>query len=191
MNSSKTAGLRLADRLRRGWYVTKVDFLAQDVPGGDRRGFRRELRADLTAAASDVGMAQAVRDVGPASVLARQLELAEGRNLPHWWTGLITFVVILYAWAGMVMATANALTQAAAQLGGGRTVTVHSAWLGTTVTITKGEQLVSAAVASSTLTFAVLVVVPLIAARAWRYRPAWLRRRMASRTFSTTPHAPR
>ena len=105
MSSSPTARLRLTARLRRNWYVTKIDFLAQDVPGGYRRAMRRELRSDLAAAAADVGMSQAVRDLGPASVLAHQLKLAEGRKLPHLWTGVITFAIILYAWAGMIMAT--------------------------------------------------------------------------------------
>jgi len=36
MNPSPSARLRLIDRLTRDWYVIKVDFLAQDVPGGYR-----------------------------------------------------------------------------------------------------------------------------------------------------------
>jgi len=111
MNPSLTAHLRLTDRLSREWYVFKVEFLAQDVPSGYRKERRRELRSDLTAAAADVGMTQAVRDLGPASVLAHQLKLAEGRKLPHVWTGMITFTVILYAWAGMMMATTYALLE--------------------------------------------------------------------------------
>lgn len=98
MNLPPSTRLRLVDRLSREWYVLKVDFLAQDVPSGYRKSRRRELRSDLTAAAADVGMSQAVRDLGPASVLAQQLKLAEGRKLPHVWTGVITFTIILYAW---------------------------------------------------------------------------------------------
>ena len=86
MNPSPTAPPRLVDRLSREWYVWKVEFLAQDVPSGYRKERRRELRSDLTAAAADVGMSRAVRDLGPASVLAHQLKLAEGRKLPHVWT---------------------------------------------------------------------------------------------------------
>jgi len=184
MSSSPTARLRLTDRLRRNWYVTKIDFLAQDVPGGYRRAMRRELQSDLAAAAADVGMSQAVRDLGPASVLAHQLKLAEGRKLPHVWTGVITFAIILYAWAGMIMATARALIEAAIQLGGDRTVTVHASWLGTNVAITNGPHLLSAHWQPSGLILAVVVVVPLLAARTWRYRPAWLQRRLADRAVS-------
>jgi len=183
MNPSPTARLRLTDRLSREWYVFKVEFLAQDVPSGYRKDRRRELRSDLTAAAADVGMTQAVRDLGPASVLAHQLKLAEGRKLPHVWTGLITFTVILYAWVGMMMATAYALTQAAIQLGGDRVVTVHASWVGTNVVVTNGPHLRSGQFQGSILTLAVFVVVPLLAARTWRYRPAWQRRR-ASRTVT-------
>ena len=179
MTPSPPARLRLSDQARREWYITKVDFLAQDVPGGYRKGMRRELRSDLDAAAADIGMAHAVRDLGSAAVLAQQLKLAEGRKLPHPWTGVITFTVILYAWAGMMLATANALTAAAAQLGTGRTVTVHAAWLGSTVSVTHGERL-SGGVEFSVLTVAVMVMVPLIAARTWRYRPVWLQRRLAT-----------
>ena len=126
MNMSPGVLLRFTGRVRGGLYVIKVDFLAQDVPGGYRKEMRRELRSDLTTAAVDVGMSRAVEDLGPASVLADQFTVAEGRKLPHWWTGSITFAVILYAWVGMLAATADALTNAAAQLVGDRTVTVHS-----------------------------------------------------------------
>ena len=183
MNTSPATRLRLAARLQRDWYVFKVDFRAQDVPGGYRKSRRRELRSDLTAAATDVGMAQAVRDLGPASALAHQLKLAEGRKLPHVWTGVITFTVILCAWAGMMMATTSALIEAATQLGGDRIVTVHASWLGTTASITNGPQHLSGQWEGSGLTLAVLIAAALLAARAWRYRPAWLERRQAGRTL--------
>jgi hypothetical protein len=182
MNPSPTVRLRLVDRLSCEWYVLKVDFLAQDVPGGYRKERRHELRSDLTAAAADVGMTQAVRDLGPASVLAHQLKLAEGRKLPHVWTGMITFTIVLYAWAGMMMATTSALIEAATQLGGGRIVAVHASWLGTTATITNGPHQLSGQWEGSGLTLAVLIAVSLLAARAWRYRPAWLQQRLEGRT---------
>jgi hypothetical protein len=187
MNPSPTARRRFTDRLQRDWYVSKVDFLAQDVPSGYRKARRRELRSDLTAAAADLGMSQAVRDLGPASVLAHQLKLAEGRKLPHVWTGIITFTIILYAWAGMIMATTYALLEAASQLGGDRTVTVHASWLGTNVVVTSGPHLLSGQCDPSALTLVVLIVAPLLAARAWRYRPAWLQRRLASTPVSASP----
>jgi hypothetical protein len=180
MNVSAATHLRLIDRIRRDWYVLKVDFHAQDVPGGYRKGLRRELRSDLTAAAADVGMSKAVEDLGPASALAHQFKLAEGRKLPHVWTGIITFTIITYAWAGMMMATVNALTDAAEQLGGGRNVDVQSTWLGATATVTHGDSL-SAGIDFSLLTVAVIIGISLIAARAWRYRPAWLQRHQAAR----------
>jgi len=190
MTPSPTARLRVTDRLQRDWYVFKVDFLAQDVPSGYRKSRRRELRSDLTAAAADVGMSQAVRDLGPAPVLAHQLKQAEGRKLPHVWTGVITFTIVLYAWAAMIMATTDALIEAATQLGGDRVVTVHASWLGTNVAITNGPHLLSGHWEPSGLTLAVFVVAPLLAARTWRYRPAWLQRRQASRTL-TAPDARR
>jgi hypothetical protein len=185
MSSQPIARLTLTDRLRREWYVTKVDFLAQDVPSGYRKERRRELRSDLTSAAADVGMTQAVSDLGPASALAHQLKLAEGRKLPHWWTGVITWVIILYAWLGTIVATALSLVEAASQLRGDRTVTVHANWLGTTVTVTHGERLLYATADGWGLTLVVLILISLAAARAWRYRPAWLQRRLANRAASS------
>ena len=85
MNPSPATRLRLTDRVRREWFVIKVDFLAADVPGGYRNGMRRKLRAEL-----------------------------------------------------------------------------------------------STAVEFSIVTVAVVVVIPHVAARAWRYRPAWLLRRRSS-----------
>ena len=52
MNLPTATRLRITDRIRREWYVFKVDFHAQDVPGGYRKGRRRELRSDLTSAAA-------------------------------------------------------------------------------------------------------------------------------------------
>lgn len=191
MNLSSATRLRLTDRIRRDWYVFKVDFHAQDVPGGYRKGRRRELRSDLTSAAADVGMSQALKDLGPAPALAHQFLLAEGRKLPHVWTGMITFAVILFAWVGMAMATASALANAAEQLGGGSTVTVHAAWLGATVTVSHGARLLSGSMGFSLLTVAVMIVVSLLAARIWRYRPAWLQQRQASKALSTQTDAVR
>jgi hypothetical protein len=97
---------------------------------------------------------------------------------------VITFTVILYAWAGMMMATSYALIEAARQLGGDRVVMVHASWLGTNVVVTNGPHHLSGQCEVSGLTLAVLIVVPLLAARTWRYRPAWLQRRLASRTVT-------
>jgi len=178
MSSQPIARLTLTDRLRREWYVTKVDVLAQDVPGGFRKERRRELRSDLASAAADVGMSQAVSDLGPASALAHQLKLAEGRKLPHWWTGVIVWAILLYAHGGMVAAMTYGLLESADQLHGDRTVTVHATWLGTTVTVSQGEKMLSTA-EGSIFTIAVLALISLAAARAWRYRPAWLQKRRA------------
>jgi len=184
MNALLAAHLTLRDRLRREWYVTKVDFLAQDVPSGFRKELRRDLRADLGAAAADVGMPQAVRDLGPASALVHQFKQAEGRKLPHLWTGVLAFAIVLSAGAGMMLATLNGLIEAATQLRGGRTVTVQTTWLWTTATVTQGDHRMAAEVTGSGITLAVILVVTLLAARAWRYRPAWLQRRHARRATS-------
>jgi hypothetical protein len=188
--ASTTARLSLTDRLQREWYVTKVDFLAQDVPSGERKARRRELRSDLAAAAADVGMSRAIQDLGPASVLAHELKLAEGRKLPHVWTGVITFGILLYAWAGMLAAVTYALMEAAEQLALGRTVTIHATWLGATATITHGQRVLSAQWTFSILLPLVLIAVSLAAARAWRYRPAWLQRRLARKTVSAPTARP-
>ena len=189
MNPPPDSPRKPADQLRRDWYVIKVDLLAQDVPSGHRKAIRRELKSGLTAAAAEVGMSQAVRDLGPASALAHQFRAAEGRKLPHWWTGAITFIVLVYGWAGMWLATMSALIEASTQLVGDKTVTMHAVWLGTTVTVTHGGGVLlpvhlSGQVTPSGFTIAVLFVVPLVTARSWRYRPAWLQRRRVARAAS-------
>jgi hypothetical protein len=80
---------------------------------------------------------------------------------------------------GMMIATVNALTATAKQLGTGRTVTVDAAWLWSTDSVTHGER-PFAGVEFSVVTALVIVVISLIAARAWRYRPVWLRRRLTA-----------
>jgi len=183
MNPSPAATrLSLIDQIRREWYVSKVDFLAQDVPGGYRKGMRRELRADLAAAAAQIGMSQAVEDLGPAAALAQEYKRAEGRVLPHWWTGVIVFAIVFYFWVGTLLSMAYGMSEAAQQLAGDRTVTVEAQWLGSTVSITEGADLSSAGVEFSFSTIVVMVILPLVAARAWRYRPAWLQRRLAAQS---------
>jgi hypothetical protein len=78
---------------------------------------------------------------------------------------MITFMIILYAWAGMIMATTYALIEAATQPGGARTVTVHASWVGRNVVVTNGPHHLSSQWEGSGLTLIVLVVVPLLAAR--------------------------
>ena len=114
----------------------------------------------------------------------------ERRRLPHVWTGVITFTIIFYAWAGIIMATSYTLFEAARQLAGDRVVTVHASWPGTNVVVNNGPHLLSGQLEPSGLTLAVLIVVPLLAARTGLYRPAWLQRRLASRAV-TAPDARR
>jgi len=71
----------------------------------------------LLPARSGAARARAVRDLGPAAVQAHQLKLAEGRKLPHVRTAMTTLTLILYAWTAMIVATMNALIEAARKLG--------------------------------------------------------------------------
>ncbi|HEX5511767.1 MAG TPA: hypothetical protein VFX41_08625 [Actinomycetales bacterium] len=94
--------MSLLDRMRIARVVAGYDFWleARGVAGRRRRDLRRELRANLTEAAGDVGAREAVRRVGSPRVLAQEA-LADGAKRPLWSLasscGGLALVVMVFA----------------------------------------------------------------------------------------------
>ena len=80
------------DRLRIERVIWTVDVLVSDLPGRAQRTVRRELRANLTAAAAEVGTTEAIRHLGSLRRLAAgylDAEFGEGGPRPRWVTGAL------------------------------------------------------------------------------------------------------
>lgn len=103
----------LIEVLRREAYLTRLSFSLEDLPRGRRRAIYRDLRTELTAAAGDIGMAAAVRDLGPASALAHAYRDAEGRPLPRWTLGALVAGSVAILWVLTTLTYAMGLLDAA------------------------------------------------------------------------------
>lgn len=81
--------LSLSDRLRRWSYLQDVELWLDPMPGRRRREVLQELRTNLVDAAADVGMAQAIEDLGRPRDLARDYVRSEPRRRPSWSMGVL------------------------------------------------------------------------------------------------------
>ena len=157
------------DTLVRERYLLRFDWAMQDYP--KHKPIVRELRTELTATAAEVGMRQAVADLGHPRVLADAYLSELGRPVPRWTTGAVWGALAVGAVAYLAVAYGIGTLDTLGQLGGG---TLERVFLGATTTFTNDDDALSVA---STLTWQVLVfyacvfTVPfLLGARAWR---AW------------------
>src|SRR5665647_1187238 len=77
----------LTDRARREWFLFRFSWHMQDFPQKQYRQIKRDLRRELTTAGADVGMRQAVTDLGHPWTLAEGYAAELGRRVPRWTTG--------------------------------------------------------------------------------------------------------
>ena len=159
----------LRDTLVRERYLLQFSWALQDFP--KYKQVVRDLRTELTAAASQVGMRQAVADLGHPRVLADGYLSGLDRPVPRWTTGAVwgslAVGAVVYLAAAYAMGTLDTLEQ----LGGG---TAERVVLGAGVTFTNDDQALEVV---STLSWRVLAfyvgvfTVPfLLGSRVWR---AW------------------
>ncbi|GEL96620.1 hypothetical protein [Cellulomonas terrae] len=157
------------DTLVRELYLMRFSWAMQDFPKDKQ--VVRELRSEIDVAASEVGMRQAVADLGHPRVLADGYLSELRRPVPRWTTGAVWGALAVGAVAYLAVAYAIGTMDTIGQMGGG---TLERAFLGATTTFTHDDDAMSVA---STFTWQVLVfyacvfTVPfLLGARVWR---AW------------------
>lgn len=118
----RPAAPSLHDRMTLGWFLFRFSWTMQDYPRREYRRIKRELRAEVRAAAAEVGMHQAVADLGAPTVLGEQYIAGLRRRLPRWNTGIIAAGVavslVVYLFAAYAVGTIDTL-----QALGGGTVT--------------------------------------------------------------------
>ena len=157
----------LRDTLRREVYLLRFSWAVQDFPKYVR--LKRELRTELDAAAAEVGMRQAIADLGHPRVLADGYLAELDRSVPRWntggWWASLTICVLLALWIAFSLGAVSSLEQ-----NGGGTSSVT--FLGATTTYTWTDDEISAA-SRLTWQFGLFVgfafLVPyLLGARFWR-----------------------
>jgi hypothetical protein len=91
-----THSLGALDRLRIERLVWGLDQQLYDLPRRSRIEHRREVRANLLTAASDVGTSEALRRVGTSRALAAQFLTAElGEGPRHSWVAAAYFAALV------------------------------------------------------------------------------------------------
>lgn len=102
------------DRLRIERLVWGLDQQLYDLPRSSRIAHRREVRANLLTAASDLGTSEALRRVGSSRSLASQFLTAElGDGPRHSWVAAAYFAALVpLALMSLLAEAANAYQQA-------------------------------------------------------------------------------
>lgn len=167
--TTPTKRLSTADALRWDWYLIRFSWGMQDYPGKEYRRIKRELRTETRAAAAEVGMRQALRDLGHPRVLAEGYIAEHGKRLPRYTTGavaaglaigLIAYVFVAYSFG--VLDTLEAM--------GGGSVTRYP--LGSETVFTHTSQEISVAATGSpgwlVVYGAAAVVSFVLGSRLWR-----------------------
>lgn len=108
-----TQHLTTIDRLRIEYTVWRLDSLLYDLRWRSRVAKRREVRANLHAAAADVGTTEALRGLGGVRRMAAEYLAAEygdwGRR-PLWTTGVVCMLVVQFGSYALVEAGRSAFT---------------------------------------------------------------------------------
>ncbi|MQS16387.1 hypothetical protein F7Q99_30340 [Streptomyces kaniharaensis] len=107
------------DRLRIEWVVWSLDQRLYDLPSRTRIARRREVRANLLAAAAEVGAAEALRRLGGSRELAQEYLNAElGDGPRHSWIAASLFLLTTPLLLNFFLdEAANAYQQAIAAVG--------------------------------------------------------------------------
>ena len=167
-----TSPLSLPDRLRRWSYLQDVELWLDPMPGKRRREVIRDLRTNLADAAADVGMAQAIDDLGKPRALARSFLQTEPRRRPSWSLGVIgaatVWLVAMLCLGGYLAGMTDALLD-----GGGGTAT--GSFLGIRTVVEATDSVMSGQITGWSWPLAILMVIAfLVTSASWRLltRPA-------------------
>lgn len=169
LDRTRTGALPLRDRVRLDWYLTRFDWAMQDYPSTELKRIKKDLRAELTAAALDVGTARSLADVGHPRVLAERYVAELGRRLPRWTTGsLAAGAAVGVAMFLMMFYTVGALDTLEAMGGGSVVLEV----LGSETTVTSTADEISASLhlgwGWAALYGGIALVSFLLGSRVWR-----------------------
>lgn len=184
--------MNITDKIKLESWLTRYDFWldSRGVPMGVRSALGREMRANLTEAATDVGLAQALAGVGEPRALATEAaEDAVDPTRPMWLTGLGWALAAALGYAVVMLLsfiTFSQGVQAAA-------VEEASGWAllvpGMELTFTSVDGFAFAAVGFPWLLLVVAVLGFLLGSRIWRLAIPAEQRRQRVRLPRALPDA--
>ena len=108
-----TPTLTTIDRLRIEYAVWRLDGLLYDLRRSSRVAKRREVRANLHAAAADVGTTEALRRLGGVRQLAAEYlaaDYGDWGQRPTWTTGVVCIIVVQLGSYALIEAGRSAFT---------------------------------------------------------------------------------
>lgn len=186
------------DQLRIEWTVWSLDTLVQSLPGRARKAIREEMRANLRAAAQEVGAAQAVDRLGSLRGLAAdylEAEYGQSGPRPRLLNGVFWVLAVQAVLLGLTSAGFDSFV-AGVEAGNPHPSGTYT-WSGLPLFgigggITYDSQ---GAETGVHFTFALWALIYLLAAfvlggRLWRLPAAWWRTRRRSRPGETPPKRP-
>jgi hypothetical protein len=182
--------MKATDRLRIEWHVWILDQRLYDLPRASRIARRRELRENLQIAAQDVGLRQALANLGNGRVLADEYLQAEFGNAPRasWTAAAVFLCTALLVCLSLLTEAVNAFSKGVVAGDPSATGTFH--WQGVpylqdsvTYTAVNGE-ITSVGGALTPLSYLLLFAGAVAIGRLWRMRPAFPWRTSSSATSS-------
>lgn len=186
-----TDALSLIDRARIERLVWSLDQRLYDLPYRARIATRREVRQNLVTAARDVGIGNALAQVGsPAQLAADYLDAEFGNQpRPSLIAAAVFFATVLLFATSLLFETADAFGKgvaAADPTASGMFTSTGVEYLQSkiTYTFTNGDYTYVGG-ALTPLAYALLVLGSLCVGRLWRYPAVWSRRRAARRQAHT------
>lgn len=127
----------IADLVRREWYMTRLDWGLRNLPSKHSRQIQRDLRRDVTATAADVGMRDALSDLGAPETLAEQYASSVDLEGPRYFSGAVaagaTICIVVFLLLAYAIGTLDTLY---AMSGGTRTANL---WGSEMVFVSTGE----------------------------------------------------
>ncbi len=176
--NQNTQQLHGIDRARIQWATARYDLWLDlhFTKPSDRRELRRELAGNLTEAASNVGVSEALRGVGSLRRLARETSQETGRR-SRWYAGFVAglsvFVLLVVGFIAQTLMWAEGVQDA------GVTHEVHGSlfpFVGSNVAIDPSPGM-AMTIEPGPLPFVAALAVFLVVAKPWRatrqQQPSW------------------
>ncbi|MFD0039966.1 hypothetical protein ACFVIZ_20310 [Streptomyces anulatus] len=184
MNRTSDPELNLADRLRIERAVWTLDSHLDNLPLRSKRAKRRETRANLHAAAADVGTAEAIRGLGDLRSLAAgylAAEYGEHGPRPSYTMGAV-WLIMVHVIAGLLAVAGKAAFTAGVRAAEPR-ATGDFHWPGVryvineaTITLRDGATGATAGGSWTPLVYLLSVIAFVVGGQLWRLLPQWRRR---------------
>lgn len=170
MNKARAEQLGHQERWRIWWAGCRYDFWLdlRDVPGKERRALRHELKANLTAAAEDDGIGQALSGVGSLRDLAGEYEVRDASRV-RWGSGLACAVLAAACGIAIVLIAAFFYGQGVVASGGDASAasTLWPFW-GTEIEVNTSSESFTSSIQFGPFPLLLAVVAFLGVARPWR-----------------------